>query len=322
MLTGLRPERGGFLRPFGCGLFIRDFLLGNGPEGSSVIDPRRGAPAQDIFSEYKKAIHRSWAEDAVAVEKEDRIRRGLPPYTTEEEEMLMKDYIARIPYKLAKCRYASFERYFHMLKQLEWVEFTGEERRSFPQDDMHDHPDASPRRFYRLTSEGIDAPDEDWSNPQRALYPEIGEVLIEDYLKEKRKQRKYRRPRRERFLRPTTVGLFIRDYLLGLGPEGAPKIDPDRGDYSEHIFLHYKEYLRRTYARDAVALEDKERQARGLEPYSPEEYAERLEWHRQRIPYKLHRACKGATRQLRHACTTDFPPKVERHPILIGLDRS
>lgn len=32
MVTGIRPGRGGFLRPFGCGFFIRDFLLGRGPE--------------------------------------------------------------------------------------------------------------------------------------------------------------------------------------------------------------------------------------------------------------------------------------------------
>jgi len=167
---------------------------------------------------------------------------------------------------------------------------TGEEETSAFQEATGDHPAASPRKFYRLTREGIEASDDEWSNPQHAVYPEIGEMLIDDYLREKRKERKYRRPTKERFLRPTTAGLFIRDYLLGLGPEGATTINPEEGDYPEHIFFHYKEYLRRVYARDAVALENKERQAKGLETYSPEEYAERLEWHRQRIPYKLHRA--------------------------------
>ena len=167
---------------------------------------------------------------------------------------------------------------------------TGEEETSAFQEATGDHPAASPRKFYRLTREGIEASDDEWSNPQHAVYPEIGEMLIDDYLREKRKERKYRRPRKERFLRPTTAGLFIRDYLLGLGPEGAPTINPEEGDYLEHIFFHYKEYLRRVYAMDAVALGNKERQAKGLDLYSPEEYAERLEWHRQRIPYKLHRA--------------------------------
>lgn len=39
----LRPARGGFLRPFGCGWFIRELLLGNAPYGSPVIDPDVGA---------------------------------------------------------------------------------------------------------------------------------------------------------------------------------------------------------------------------------------------------------------------------------------
>ncbi len=39
----LRPNRGGFLRPFGCGWFIREFLLGHGPEGSPSIEPEVGA---------------------------------------------------------------------------------------------------------------------------------------------------------------------------------------------------------------------------------------------------------------------------------------
>jgi hypothetical protein len=288
--TMLRPNRGGFLRPFGLGMFIRAYLSANDTYGACVDDPNRGVPVQDIFFEYKRALHRSWAEDAVERENKERIKRGLPIYTEEEFAERAEYYLARIPYKLAKCRYHSFQRYFHMLKQLEWVEFTGQEERSTPQRWMRDHPAASPRRFYRLTKAGIEAPDEDWSNPQCALYPEIGDMLIEDYLRERRKERKYRRPRRERFLRPITAGLFIRNYLLGLGPEGTPAIDPKEGDYPEHIFLHYKEMLRRAYARDAVALENRERERKGLDPYSPAEYSERLEWHRERITYKFHRA--------------------------------
>jgi len=116
-------------------------------------------------------------------------------------------------------------------------------------------------------------------------------VPIEDYLREKRRERKYRRPRKkQRFLRPFTTGMFIREYLMGVGPEDSPKINPDEGDYTEHIFYHYKEALRRAYARDAVAWENGQRVKENQEPYTPEEYAERLEWHLERIPYKLHRA--------------------------------
>ena len=55
----LKPKRGGFLRPFGCGWFIREFLLGNGPEGSTIIDSKRGAPQADIYFEYKEALARA-----------------------------------------------------------------------------------------------------------------------------------------------------------------------------------------------------------------------------------------------------------------------
>ncbi len=37
----LKPSGGGFLRPFGCGEFIREFLLDRGPNGSPAIDPAR-----------------------------------------------------------------------------------------------------------------------------------------------------------------------------------------------------------------------------------------------------------------------------------------
>ena len=59
----LRPSRGGFLRPFGCGWFIREFLLGNGPVGSKKIDPLRGAVQADINYEYKEALARATAQD-------------------------------------------------------------------------------------------------------------------------------------------------------------------------------------------------------------------------------------------------------------------
>ena len=58
MIEPLRPARGGFLRPFGCGWFIREFLLGNRPNGSPNIDPDLGAPQADIFHHYKIAIIR------------------------------------------------------------------------------------------------------------------------------------------------------------------------------------------------------------------------------------------------------------------------
>ena len=74
MVTMLRPERGGFMRPFGCGWFIREYLLGNAPYDSPRIDPRRGAPQADIFKAYKEALFQEYAADT-AVRKEEKAAR-------------------------------------------------------------------------------------------------------------------------------------------------------------------------------------------------------------------------------------------------------
>ena len=103
----LRPLRGGFLRPFGCGWFIREFLLGHGPEGAPTIDPDTGACQEDIFYHYKLALHRAYAEDATAWENDERVRKGKPVYTPEEYDERVDWFLRRIPYKLVKCRYHS-----------------------------------------------------------------------------------------------------------------------------------------------------------------------------------------------------------------------
>jgi len=119
----LKPARGGFLRPFGCGWFIREFLSGHAPEGSIAIDPEVGACQEDIFYHYKLALHRAYAEDAVAWENDERVRTDKEPYTEQEYAERVDWHLRRIPYKLVKARYHSFQRYFHWLKQLGWVEF-------------------------------------------------------------------------------------------------------------------------------------------------------------------------------------------------------
>ena len=63
MTLDIRPARGGFLRPFGCGWFIREFLMGKGPEGSRAIEPQQGAPQADINFEYKEALARATARE-------------------------------------------------------------------------------------------------------------------------------------------------------------------------------------------------------------------------------------------------------------------
>jgi hypothetical protein len=187
MATPLRPNRGGFLRPFGCGWFIREFLLGHGPQGTPMIDPKIGACQEDIFYHYKLALHKAYAEDTIAYENEERIKKGLPIYSEAEYMERLEYYMSRIPYKLVKCRYHSFQRYFHWLKQLRWVEFTEKEEKSSVQENMPDYPQAPPRRYFRLTRRGIEAHDHEWSNPQLTLYPE----RPLEYFREKRRQRKY-----------------------------------------------------------------------------------------------------------------------------------
>ena len=163
----IRPYRGGFLRPFGLGTFIREYLAGNGPYGSLEIDPVGGACQTDIREEYKMALFREHAEDAVAKELERRIKRKLPPMTDEEEDRFRLRAFERIPYKFTSIRSHSFARYFGMLTQLGWVERSGREETSAFQEK---YPEAEPRRYFRLTDRGRAASDIDWSNPLRTLY--------------------------------------------------------------------------------------------------------------------------------------------------------
>ncbi len=184
MVTANRPGRGGFLLPFGCGWFIREFLLGHGPEGRPKIDPAKGAVQTDIFYHYKLALHRAYAEDATAWENDRRIKTGLGAYTELEYAERVDWYFQSIPYKLVKCRYHSFVVYFGMLKKLGWVEPTGQEEASTPQSYYEGF---EPRRYYRLTTAGIEAPDWKWSNPHRILYP----IFDLEYYREKRQEHKY-----------------------------------------------------------------------------------------------------------------------------------
>jgi len=97
----IRPNRGGFLRPFGCGWFIREYLLGNGPEGSHAIDPERGAAQADRIYERE---------------------------------------LKRVSRKFTHMRYHSFLMYFGVLKRLGWVETTSETEPSAMQDNYPPAP--------------------------------------------------------------------------------------------------------------------------------------------------------------------------------------
>ena len=167
MVELLRPKRGGFLRPFGCGCFIREFLLGYAPEGSPVVDPDIGAPQADIFYYYKMALRKATALDRATRTEERKARHEKRSIIPDNIEGLTKKYLDRMPYKANGCRYHSFIVYFSTLRRLGWVEFTGGEE---PSAFQSNYPPGPPRKYYRLTQAGREAGDAAWSNPHSTLY--------------------------------------------------------------------------------------------------------------------------------------------------------
>ena len=167
MVELLKPARGGFLRPFGCAWFIREFLQGNGPNGSPRIDPDVGAPQADIFHHYKLALMKATALDRATRVEEKRARREKRAISPDNIDMLAERYLARMPYKTQRCRFHSFVVYFSNLQRLGWVEPTGKEEASAFQDN---YPPGQPRKYFRLTKAGREASDAAWSNPHLTLY--------------------------------------------------------------------------------------------------------------------------------------------------------
>ena len=134
MVEVLRPARGGFLRPFGCGEFIWRFLLRHGPNGSPAINPEVGAPQADIFFHYKNALMRATAMDQATRVEEKRARREKRSIDPINIEKLAEKYLAQMPYKAQGCRFHSFVVYFSNLQRLGWLEPTGQEEPSSFQD--------------------------------------------------------------------------------------------------------------------------------------------------------------------------------------------
>jgi len=163
----VRPKRGGFVRPFGCGWFIREFLLGRGPNGSPRIDPSVGAPQADVFYYYKHSLIRAIAVDRATRQEEREARRERRTIDPERIERLVERHLRHVPYKSTGARFHSFIVYASNLQRLGWIEFTGQEERSAFQDH---HPAGPPRRYFRLTEAGKAAPETGWRDPRRALY--------------------------------------------------------------------------------------------------------------------------------------------------------
>ena len=167
MVELLRPTRGGFLRPFGCGSFIRDFLSGNGPHGAPAIDPVEGAPQADIFHHYKVALMQVTALDRATRAEEKTARREGRRIDPDNIDRLVKKYLSRMPYKAHGCRYHSFVVYFSNLQRLNWVEPSG---RVEPSAFQSNYPSGQSRKYFRLTAAGKAASDSAWANPLSALY--------------------------------------------------------------------------------------------------------------------------------------------------------
>jgi hypothetical protein len=167
MTLPLRPRRGGFLRPFGCGEFVRDFLMGEGPHGSPRIDPEEGAPQAVIFKEYKIALLRATSMDRAIRAEERTAKKEGRNFDPDNVTELANAFLARMPYKANGCRYHSFVNYFSRLQKLKWVELTGREEFS---EFQFNYPSGQPRKYFRLTEIGRRASRKAWSDPRRALY--------------------------------------------------------------------------------------------------------------------------------------------------------
>jgi hypothetical protein len=79
----LRPKRGGFLRSIGLGLFIRDYFLGRGPQGTPRIDSVVGTYQADIFNQYK-TIPPIRLYKPIAITTKMRMDRSLVLYYADE----------------------------------------------------------------------------------------------------------------------------------------------------------------------------------------------------------------------------------------------
>ncbi len=163
----LRPARGGFLRPFGCGWFIREYLLGHAPNGSPEVIPETGAPQADIFYYYKEALRKTTCLDKATREEEERARREKRAILPDEIEKLTKSCLKDMPYKTFACRFHSFVVYFSAIQRLGWAEPSGKEE---PSAFQQYYPEGPARKFFRLTDAGRGASDDAWSDPHRALY--------------------------------------------------------------------------------------------------------------------------------------------------------
>jgi hypothetical protein len=163
----LRPKHGGFLRTVSLGLFIRDYLTGKSPFDTPKIDPNKGSYQSDIFHQYKMALIRTTAEDKATRMEEKQAKKEQRIIDPDKIDELTGKIITRMPYKAHGCRFHSFIVYFSNIQRLFWVEPSGHEE---PSEFQAHYPAGQPRKYFRLTKGGLEAGEDAWRNPLRALY--------------------------------------------------------------------------------------------------------------------------------------------------------
>ena len=119
----LKPNKDGFLRPFGCGWFVREYLLGNRPAGSTKIDPRLGDCQSNVCYQYKEGIAKATAQARAEKVISDMVVNGAD-VSEETAEIIFQRELKKVSRKFTHMRYHSFLMYFGVLKRLGWVEIT------------------------------------------------------------------------------------------------------------------------------------------------------------------------------------------------------
>jgi len=133
------------------GLFIRDHLA---RVGEATI----------------QELHRAYKERLGYFDREITFGYVEPPFMTVRKPK-------RPPHRYRAATYLSFQRYIHLFKQLGFIEFTGRvEAPTLPQ--------LADKKYYRLTAEGMAAPETSWLTPWRLVRPPVPPVSVEPIFSE------------------------------------------------------------------------------------------------------------------------------------------
>jgi hypothetical protein len=96
------------------------------------------------------------------------------------------------------------------------------------------------------------------------------------------------RPKRGGFLRVIACGIFIKYFLLGTGPHGSPKINPDVGAPQADIFRFYKLTLMRATAEDKAIRTEEKRARKENRRIDPDNIDKLIKEYLSQMTYKAH----------------------------------